>query len=173
MELFRQRPAEQRLEIQEYLKGKGINARKSAGAYLNWGSKEEAKALASLRFWSIGFSREAVRLMLQFPPWVDKEATKEIVAFVRKNPIDWSQPPGRSDRYPLNKEYGYVNVYENILLEREELLKLSFRESTKRLREKLDEFFARGSDYERIESYFRCLAFNEGIAESMERQPEE
>ena len=173
MGLLRQKPAEQRSEIQDYLKGKGINAQKSAGAYLNWRSKEGTKALASLRLWSIGFSREAVRLTLQFPPWVDKEATKEVVAFMRKNPIDWSQPPGRSDRYPLSKEYGYINVYENRLLDGEELLKLSFRESTKRLRERLDEFFARGSDYERIESYFRCLAFNERMPEDTERELQE
>ena len=49
---------------------------------------------------------------------------------------------------------------------------MSFRESTDLLQQKLDEFFAPDSDYDRIETYLRFLAFDarEGAPEDEEQQ---
>ena len=87
-------------------------------------------------------------------------------------------PTGEAGRYRTehpDKEYGYLIIYSNTLLDRENLKDLTFQESTKLVREKLDAFFAPGSDYDRMESYFRCLAFDPhaGIPEDAERQPGE
>ena len=177
---FRQKPAEQRSEIQEYLKGKGIATTKSRAGRLNWESTEGSSALKlgwSL-IWSIGFSYGGVELTLHCPPWIKGTARDNLFRFMKENPIEKWVPPGEASRYCTehpDEEYGYLIIYRNTLLDSGNLENLSFRESTERLREKLDAFFARGSDYDRMESYFRCLAFDtrEGIPEDAERQPGE
>ena len=177
---FRQKPAEQRSEIQEYLKGKGITAGRSRTGGLNWESAEGKKAtkLSWSLIWSIGFSYSAVELALYSPPFVQGTAKENVFRFMKENPIEKWVPTGEAGRYRMehpDKEYGYLIIYRNTILDRENLKDLTFRESTERLREKLDAFFARGSDYDRMESYFRCLAFDagEGIPEDAERQPDE
>jgi hypothetical protein len=175
---FRQRPDDQRSEIQEYLKGKGIATTRSSSAGLNWESKGGSGALKlgwSL-IWSIGFSYSGVELTLHCPPWIKGTAKENVFAFMKKNAIEKWLPPGEASRYRTehpDKEYGYLTIYRNTLLDRENLKDLTFRESTELLREKLDAFFARGSDYDRIEWYFRCLALDAGITESTERQRKE
>ena len=177
---FQQRPDKQRLKIEEFLKSKhGITPERSARGstcWLRWESQEGSQALKlgwSL-IWSIEFSYGAVAVSLYSPPYVKGAAKENVIRFIRRNPIDAWQPPRKATGYPMKPDsFGYFVVYENRLLESKDLADLSFRESTERLREKLDEFFARGSDYDRIESYFRCLAFDAGMAESTERQPQE
>lgn len=180
---FRQKPAEQRSEMEEYLKSKGFTTTRSgrgSARWLTWESTEEARAPKSSwsPSWSIGFSPGGVTVALSFPPWIKGTAKENVIRFIQENSIERWLPPGEADRYLMenpDKEYGYLTIYRNTLLDRENLACLSFRESTKRLREKLDEFFARGSDYDRIETYFRFLAFDarEGIPEDAERQPDE
>lgn len=178
---FRQKPDEQRSEMQDYLKGKGIATTKSPSAGLNWESRGGSSALKlgwSL-IWSIGFSYSGVELTLHCPPWIKGTAKENVFAFMKKNPTERWLPTGEAGRYRMehpDKEYGYLIVYRNTLLDSRRLADLSFRESTELLRKKLDAFFARGSDYERIESYFRCLAFDarEGMPpQDAERQPQE
>lgn len=177
---FRQRPVEQRSKIEEYLKGKGFTtARTGRGSarWLTWESKEGARALKSGWNWSIGFSPGGVTLTLSCPPWIKGTAKENVIRFMKENPIERWLPPGEAGRYLTedpNEEYGYLIAYRNNLLDRRNLAALSFRESTGLLREKLDEFFARGSDYDRMEFYFRCLAFDPhaGYPEDAERQLE-
>ena len=175
---FRQRPAEQRSEIEEYLKSKGFTTTRTgrgSARWLTWESKEGARALKSGWNWSIGFSLGGVTLTLQSPPWIKGTAKKNVIRFMKENPIERWLPPGEAGRYLMedpDEEYGYLTVYRNNFLDSRNLADLSFRESTVLLREKLDEFFAPGSDYYRIESYFRCLAFDPhvGYPEDAERQ---
>ena len=128
--------------------------------------------------WSIEFSYGAVTLTVYSPPFVKGTAKENVFRFMKENPIEKWLPTGEAGKYRTehpDKEYGYLIPYRNILLDSGNLADLSFRESTERLREKLDEFFAPGSDYDRMESYFRCLAFDphSGIPEDAERQPDE
>ena len=176
---FRQRPAEQRSEIEEYLKGKGFTTTRTgrgSARWLTWEIKEGARALKSGWNWSIRFYLRGVTLTLQSPPWIKGTAKENVIRFMKENPIERWLPPGEAGRYLMedpDEEYGYRTAYRNNLLDSRNIAALSFRESTVRLREKLDEFFAPDSDYERIEFYFRCLAFDPhvGYPEDAERQP--
>ena len=180
---FRQQPAEQRSEIQEYLKSKGIATTRTgrgSARWLTWWSREGARALKSggSLYWSIEFSPGGVTVTCGFPPQFEGTAKDNVLRFMKKNPIERWVPTSEADRYRMehpDKEYDYLIIYRNTLLDNGTLADLSFQESTKLLREKLDTFFARGSDYERMESYFRCLAFDarEGMPEDTERQPDE
>ncbi len=125
--------------------------------------------------WSIGFSLGGVTLALSSPPWIKGTAKENVIHFMKENPIERWLPPGEAGRYLMknpDKEYGYLTVYRDNLLDSRNLADLSFPESTELLRKKLDEFFAQGSDYDRIETYLRCLAFDsrEGMPEHAERQ---
>ena len=178
---FRQRPAEQRSEIEEYLKSKGFpTTRTGRGSWrwCTWESREGARVLKSGWLWSIGFSLGGVTLTLSSPPWIKGPAKENVIRFMKENPIERWLPPGEAGRYLMGDPdyaYGYLTAYRNNLLDSRYLANLSFRESTGLLREKLDEFFAPGSDYDRIESYFRCLAFDPhaGYPEDAERHLEE
>ena len=172
----RQRPAEQRSEIEEYLKSKGFTTTRTgrgSARWLTWESREGARVLKSGWNWSIGFSLGGVTLTLSSPPWIKGTAKENVIHFMKENPIERWLPPSETGRYLMknpDKEYGYLTVYRNNLLDSRNLANLSFLESTGLLREKLDAFFALGSDYDRIETYLRCLAFDshEGMPEHVE-----
>ncbi len=180
---FRQRPAEQCSEIEVYLKSKGFTTTRTGrgrARWLTWESREGVQALKSgwSLNWSIGFSPRGVTVTLEFPPHFKGAVKDNVIRFMKENPIESWLPPGEAGKYlmeNMDKVFGSLIAYRNNLLDSKDLADVSFRESTKRLREKLEAFFARGSDYERIESYFRCLAFDAtaGIPEDTERQPEE
>jgi hypothetical protein len=180
---FRQKPAEQCSEIEGYLKSKGLMTTRTgrgSARWLTWESREGVRALKtgwSLN-WSVGFYPGVVRVTLEFPSRFKGTAKENVVRFMKKNPIERWLPPSEADRFIMenpDKEFGSLIAYRNNLLDSKNLTGLSFRESTKLLREKLDEFFARGSDYDRIETYFACLAFDarEGMPEDAERQRKE
>ena len=174
---FRQKPDEQRSEVEAYLKSKGFTTSRSgrgSARWLTWDSAEGARVLKSGWNWSIGFSLGGVTLTLSSPPWIKGTAKKNVIDFMKENPIERWLPPGEAGRYLMknpDKEYGYLTVYRNNLLDSRNLADLSFPESTELLRKKLDEFFAQGSDHDRIETYLRCLAFDsrEGIPETAMR----
>ena len=177
---FRQRPAEQRSEVEEYLKSKGFTTTRTgrgSARWLTWWSIEGARALKSDRslYWSIEFSPGGVTVKFGFPPWIKGTAKKNVIRFMQENPIERWLPPGEAGRYLMEhpeEEYGYLIAYRNHLLDSRDLADLSFRESTELLRKKLDEFFAPDSDYDRIETYLRCLAFDSrrGMPEHAERR---
>ncbi len=177
---FRQRPAEQRSEIEEYLKSKGFKTTRTgrgSARWLTWESREGVRILKSAGSlnWSIGFSPGGVTVSLSFPPWIKGTVKDNVIRFMKENPIERWLPPGEADRYltgNMDEEYGYLAAYSNRLLDSGDLAGLSFRESTELLRVKLDEFFAQGSDYDRIETFLRCLAFDprEGMPEDAARQ---
>ena len=155
---FRQRPAEQRSEIEEYLKSKGFTTTRTgrgSARWCTWESREGARVLKSGWSWSIGFSLGGVTLTLSSPPWIKGPAKENVIRFMKENPIERWLPPGEAGRYLMEDPdyaYGYLTAYRNNLLDSRNLADLSFRESTGLLREKLDEFFAPGSDHDRIES---------------------
>ena len=94
--------------------------------------------------WSIGFSLGGVTLALSSPPWIKGTAKENVIHFNE----------GESHREVAAAGRGGQVSHE------EPGQDLSFPESTELLRKKLDEFFAQGSDYDRIETYLRCLAFD-------------
>ena len=160
--VYRQRPSEQRSEIKEYLKGKGITTRRSKGDgadWLSWNS-EGSTALGSdgALQWSIGFYPGKVTLELTSPPWARK-TRDHAIGFMGNNPIEEWHPPGKGARYPMEAGgLGYFCVYKQQLMESRDFAGLTFRESMERLRGKLS--FAWDSDYKKIEFYFKCLAFD-------------
>ena len=161
---FQQRPADQRSEIRNYLKRKGIDTTigsRGTNYWLYWQSDEVKKALKLewCLIWSIGFSYRNVTLTFYSPPWVKEPAKKNTIRFMQRNPIDTSQPPGKAGKYPMEEDsLSYFYVYRNRLLTEDQLSTLSFQESVKLLCGKLDDFFARGSDHERIDtSPFKVL----------------
>lgn len=97
---FRQRPAEQRLEIEEYLKSKGFTttrAGRGSARWLTWESREGVRALKlgwSLN-WSIGFSPGGVTVSLSFPPWIKGTAKENVIRFMKENPIERWLPRAR------------------------------------------------------------------------------
>ena len=148
---------------------------------MTWESREGARALLKSGWslnWSIGFSPGGVTVTLKFPSRFKAAAKDNVIRFMQENPIERWLPPGEADRYlteSMDKEFGNLIAYRNNLLDSKNLAGLSFRESTELLRKKLDEFFARGSDYDRIETWFRCLAFDPHaeIPEDAERRRED
>lgn len=158
---FRQRPREQREEVRNYLKRRGIDdtqiASRGAAYWLNWGNAAWTGSDVYLN-WSIEFTSGAVTLTLYSPPFTDKPLVREnIISFLQRTPIDPSQPPGKSSKYPMDYAWNYLTIYRHTLLGAGDLAKLSFQETAKQLCQKLDEWF-NGPDYERIETYFKCLA---------------
>ena len=88
---FRQRPAEQRSEIEEYLKGKGFTTTRTgrgSARWLTWEIKEGARALKSGWNWSIGFYLRGVTLTLQSSPWIKGTAKENVIRFMKENPIE-------------------------------------------------------------------------------------
>ena len=167
---FAQRPADQRGAVREYLKGKRrlettIGSRGTV-FWLYWELSDVAKALnfEACLVWALTFLHTHVTLEFYFPAWSNRppsaEVRQKIVDFLKKTPIDTSHPPGKSDKYPMESDrWHYFYVYRNRLLDEDDLSTKSYEESLELLYEKLDGFFAPGSDYERIETYFKCLTF--------------
>ena len=164
---FGQRPAELRAAVGDYLKRWNLDPKiLSRGRlfWLSWELRDVAKALDfdTCLVWALTFSHTEVTLKFYFPGWSNRApkvaVRRKIIDFLKETPIDKAKA---SDKYPMKSDnLSYFYVYENRLLDRECLLDKTHEESVKAVCDKLDDVFASGSDYERIETYFRCLAFN-------------
>ena len=167
---FEQKPADQRSRVRNYMERKGIKTRAGSHGttyWLYWHRHEVARALNFewCLVWAFEFWHGGVTLKFYFPSESKKgpkrTVRQEFIRFMQMNPIDRSQPPGESGKYSMeeHKDSNFY-VYQNRLLNEDELSALPFQESMDLLCEKLDAFFAPGSDYEKIETYFQCLAFD-------------
>ena len=162
MEYFQQRPARLRSEVEDYLKRRGgAGTRKTGrtggpgGGWLHWygmpfGSKLNVDDCA---WWVFTFEPRNVSVELGrwSSPAEQNSNMEEIWRFLQETPID----PGRPERYPMEKGV----IYRHSLLNDDELSG-SFEESVKLLHRRMDGFFRPGGDYERMEHYFKCLAFD-------------
>ena len=83
---------------------------------------------------------------------------QEVWRFLQDTPID----SGKLDRYPMKAKHRVI--YRHSLLNDPEHSR-PFEESVKVLRDSMNEFFGRDGDYERIERYLKCLAFDPRGAE--------
>ena len=162
MEYFQQRPARLRSEVEDYLKRRGgAGTRKTGrtggtgGGWLHWygmpfGSKLNVDDCA---WWVFTFEPRNVSVELGrwSSPAEQNSNMEEIWRFLQETPID----PGRPEKYPMEKGV----IYRQSLLYDDELSG-SFEESVKLLHRRMDGFFRPGGDYERMEHYFKCLAFD-------------
>ena len=167
MEVFRQRPADLRSEIREYLKRWNVDAKPRSRERLFWLSWELGDLARALDFdnclvWALNFSHSEVTLKFYFPEWSSgapyAAVRQRLIDFLRETPIDRSKP---AERYPMKADesrYFYVYVYQ--LLGENDLRTKTYEESLKSIREKLDAVFADGSDYDKIKTYLRCLTFS-------------
>ena len=180
--VYRQRSADLRSAVRDYLKRRNLDTKmlsREGRFWLYWELSDVAKALDfdSCLVWSLMFSHTDVTLKFYFPGWSNRApkaaVRRRIIDFLKETPIDKSREP---DRYPMNTDnLNYFYVYENRLLGQDELLAKTYEESLESIREKLDDVFAHGSDYERIETYLRCLTFSprETVPRGSDGGPEE
>lgn len=165
--VFRQRPADLRSEVKEYLKRWNLDAKpRSRGSlfWLYWELGDVAKALGfdNCLVWALNFSHSEVTLKFYFPEWSNgapyAAVRRRLVEFLSETPIDRSMA---ADRYPLKAdESRCFYVYVHRILDENDLHTKTYEESLKSIREELDAVFAHGSDYDRIKTYLRCLAFS-------------
>ena len=163
IEYFQPRWTELRDVVARHLEGRGGGRIKRTGGrggwvggWLYWWETPSVKNLGidDCACWLFSFEPRKVTVELGTPLERDPKNPKlrEIWRFLEDTPID----PGRPERYPTIVKHRVI--YRHSLLKDAELCG-RFEESVKLLHDSMDEFFGRDGDYERIERYFRCLAF--------------
>ena len=164
MEYFEERWLELRRMVGERLERKGGGRIRRTGGrggwvggWLYWRETPSVRNLGidDCTCWLFSFEPRKVTVELSTPGERDPKNPRmqEIWRFLRDTPID----PGRQERYPM--EVKHRVIYRHRLLNDPEHSR-PFEESIKVLHESMDEFFGRDGDYERIERYLRCLAFD-------------
>ncbi len=167
MQYFQQRPLKLREEAAERLKRKsdaGIKKTRGRGGYKDWAwlhwwetlpSDGDHLGIGDCTWWWFSFEPRNVTVELGTPLHRNPKNPKmqEVWSFLQATPID----PDRAERYPMEVEHRVI--YRHSLLKDAELSG-PFEESVKLLHHRMDQFFGPEGDYERIERYFRCLAFD-------------
>ena len=164
MEYFQQRWLELRKMVEERLERKGAGRIRRTGGrggwvggWLYWRETPSVRNLGidDCACWLFSFEARKVTVELGTPLERDPKNPKmrEIWKFLQDTPID----PGRPERYPMKMKHRVI--YRHSLL-RDVEHSGRFEESMKLLHDSMDEFFGQDGDYERIERYFRCLAFD-------------
>ena len=159
MQHFQGRSARLREQVKDYLK---LERRSSAdirktgpGCWLHWWDMPSGKELNvdDCVWWYFAFEPRHVSVALGYwsKPPEQKPNMDKIWKFLQETPID----PERPERYPVEKAY----IYHHSLLKDDETSG-PLDEVVKFLRRRLDGFFGAGGDYQRIERYFKCLAFD-------------
>ena len=166
VEYFEERPAKLREEVAERLTqrgGAGIKRLGGRGGYKNSGwlhwwetpPSGEDLGVGDCLWWWFTFEPRSVTVELG-TPWESNPKNpnmQKIWEFMQHTPIDLD-----TKRFPRG-EMKHRIIYRHNLLSDDELSG-PFEESVKLLHRRLDEFFGSDGDYERIERYFRCLAFD-------------
>ena len=164
MEYFEQRWPELRELVAKRLerKGGGRITRTGGrggwvGGWLYWWETPSVRKLGidDCTCWWFSFEPRKVTVELSTPLERNPENPRmqEIWSFLQDTAID----PGRPERYPMKMKHRVI--YRHSLLKDVEHSG-PFEESVKLLYDRMDEFFGRDGDYERIERYFRCLAYD-------------
>ena len=160
MDLSHERFAKLREQVDNYLKlERKSSARtlKTKRSWLQWYGLPFGKELnvSESVWWYFSFYPRDV--FLELGNWghkpEEKSSMDRLWEFLQETPIEPDRPD-RSARYPMEKDV----IYRYILLKDDELSG-PFDEVVKLLRRRLDEFFGASGDYQKIERYFRCLAF--------------
>lgn len=156
LEYFEGIPRKLREEVADYLtlnNRVGAGIRKAGGGWLHWWETPSGEDLGigDCAWWWFSFEPRKVTVELGTERNPKNPKMQSIWSFLQGTPID----PGRPKRYPM--ENGVI--YRHSLLKGDELSG-PFEKSVKSLRDRLDQFFGPDGDYERIERYFRCLAFD-------------
>ena len=162
LEYFEGRPRTLREKVAEYLKLKqrvGADVKRSSGrggwkslAFLYWETPSGGKLhLECAWYFTFGPRKVVVELLTPWERSPKNSNMQKVWSFLQSTPIDRTRP----ERYPM--ENGVI--YRQAILKDAELAG-PFEESVKLLHHRLDQFFGLGGDYERIEHYFRCLAFD-------------
>ena len=164
VEYFEERPRRLRDKVAEYLTQKRRvrsdiitkAGRKGGWQFLLWRERPSGEELGITEGWGWRFVFEprngnvTVRLGTLWESNLENPNWQRVWSFLQDTPID----PDRRERYPL--EGG--RIYEHNLLTDTELAR-PFEELVDLLQKRLDEFFGSNGDYERINRYFRCLAY--------------
>ena len=158
LEYFEGRPRTLREKVAEYLKLKQrVAVKRSSGrgewkslVFLYWETPSGGKLHIDDCAWHFTFEPREVVVQLLTPKNPKNPNMQRVWSFLQDTPID----PARPERYPM--EDGVI--YRHDILRDAESAG-PFEESVKLLHHRLDQFFGPDGDYERIERYFRCLAF--------------
>lgn len=163
MEHFEGRSAKLREQVEGHLERRSSADRRRAGpgCWLHWYDMPCGRELKvdDCAWWYFTFEPRHVFVELGYWSKSSEQKTNmdKIWTFLRATPID----PDRPERYPMEKDV----IYRHSLLKDDELSG-SFEEVVESLRHRMDEFFGGGGDHQRIERYFKCLAFDPGAAAS-------
>ena len=165
MAYFEERPHRLREKVAEYVQKRGVGAGivrtsgRGAWKHLRWlywwaTPCGEELGIHDVCCWWFSFGRRKATVALAAPWKPDPEHGnwQRIWSFLQDVPID----PARPKRYPMESENRVIYLHD--LLKDAELAGTS-AESVELLQDRLDEFFGSDGDYERIERYFRCLAY--------------
>ena len=113
--------------------------------------------------WSIIFGHREVKLQLQIDlPRKSKRAARaaaRIMEFMREIPVDVLD----SERYPLDALWtGCFVIYIHPLLTEEDLVATPVSDIKEKAIRGMEDFLA--GDFRRIETYFKCLAFDPRVS---------
>ncbi len=169
---FRQEPKRLRSEVRKFLNRDfrtWTNTPASYAWYYLYFSNEDMDATRKLLGvewrlrWSIIFGHREVKLQLQIDlPRKSKRAARaaaRIMEFMREIPVDVLD----SERYPLDALWtGCFVIYIHPLLTEEDLVATPVSDIKEKAIRGMEDFLA--GDFRRIETYFKCLAFDPRVS---------
>ena len=165
-------PNELRRAVASYLRDLGLtvelthNHRRTYWAH--WTDTNLANAARSLGGkddslqWWIEFTYQEVRVSF----YLSQESQEEqeghspmgrLKGFIQATPINRQEP----NKYPMSdRRYGWLQIYDEVLLSNDELADLSESEVNKEVLRRVKDFMdSDESEYRRIDDYIKCLAF--------------
>ena len=169
----RQNPKRLRRAVADYLKGRGCtmwfsNNPQRTYYWLTWRDQNLADTSQSLAgsddFLNLGLTfthhRVWVHFYLHQPPQEgqqERSLVDRLKDFMHATPIN-RQKPGQ---YSMKRSSpGWYHVYDQELVSKDELADMSGSEAKDQVLQRLTDFIeSDGSEYRRIDDYFKCLAF--------------
>lgn len=139
---------------------------------VHWASTEPARALGiepSCLRWALAFGYEGVRVVFYVHPWHEESRPllERITAHIRDTPIN----EGKPNWYPMEYVGSYFEIHRREFLSAEDLKGVSTSRAKDVMEQKLTELLdAADSEYRRIATYFKCLAFRPDAPESPEEE---
>ena len=174
-----QDPKKLRKAMANYLKSRGCETWSTHNAtqgqyWLNWTDREldETSRLlggeSKFLNWGMTFTHRNVAVgFYLYRPGKEREHPSpldRLKHFMEETPIDRLEP----EKYQIsNNGYGWHGVYYQPLLSADEFADISEAEAPDEVIRRLEHFMgSKESDYQRIDDYFRCLAFRPDVSTS-------
>ncbi len=174
-----QDPKQLRKAMADYLKSRGCETWSTQNAtrgqyWLNWTDREldETSRLlggeSKFLNWGMTFTHRNVAVgFYLYRPGKEREHPSpldRLKHFMEETPIDRLEP----EKYQIsNNGYGWHGVYYQPLLSADEFADISEAEAPDEVIRRLEHFMgSKESDYQRIDDYFRCLAFRPDVSTS-------